>query len=190
MKNLTGFPVTIQSVSTQTTKQMRLGWSPGTSKVFSLSKCVGLPLPFSSYSYLLVLQVYKAIFTSPSSAKYVSEDDDDENMPPAKLRKISSSNKPVRRNVATKLHLNGKVTPRSIAYAAVQVCLFYYMASSPLLICDCKLHFNLQTAGSWSAICGGFDYEGLYNYIVDVFEDTPGPAAKKRAQDLLKWWSK
>lgn len=74
--------------------------------------------------YLLVLQVYKAIFTSPSSAKDVLEEDDDENMPPAKLRKTSSSSKPVRRNVASKLHLNGKVTPRSIAYAAVQVCLF------------------------------------------------------------------
>lgn len=184
MKNLTGFPVTIQSVSTQTTKQMRLGCK----SILLVKVCRFTPA--LQFIFILVLQVYKAIFTSPSSAKYVSEDDDDENMPPAKLRKISSSNKPVRRNVATKLHLNGKVTPRSIAYAAVQICLFYYMASSPLLICDCKLHFNLQTAGSWSGIYGRFDYEGLYNYIVDVFEDTPGPAAKKRAQDLLKWWSK
>ena len=38
-------------------------------------------------------------------------------------------------------------------------------------------------------IYGGFDYHGLYNYVVDVFEDTPGPATKKRAQDLLNWWS-
>jgi hypothetical protein len=53
-----------------------------------------------------------------------------------------------------------------------------------------QLHFNLQTAGSWAATYGGFDYKGLYNYIVDVFEDVPGPAAKKRAQDLLNWWSK
>ncbi|KIJ94639.1 hypothetical protein K443DRAFT_11933 [Laccaria amethystina LaAM-08-1] len=118
----------------------------------------------------LLIKVYKSIFTSPSSAKDVSEDND-ENMPPAKLQKTLSSNKPVRRNVASKLHLNGKVTPRSIAYAAVQ------------------LHFNLQTAGSWSAIYGGFNYQGLYNYVVDVFEDAPGPAAKKRAQDLLNWWS-
>ena len=49
---------------------------------------------------------------------------DDENMHPEKLQKILSSKKPVRRNVASKLYLNGKVTPRSIAYVAVQVCLF------------------------------------------------------------------
>lgn len=54
---------------------------------------------------------------------------------------------------------------------------------------DHQLHFNLQTAGTWTANYGGFDYQGLYNYVVDVFEDTPGPVAKKRAQDLLKWWS-
>ena len=59
-----------------------------------------------------------------------------------------------------------------------------------MLICDCQLHFNLQTAGSWAQFYGGFDYQGLYNYIVDVFEDTPGPASKKRAKDLLNWWAK
>jgi hypothetical protein len=56
-------------------------------------------------------------------------------------------------------------------------------------ICNCQLHFNLQTASSWTAVYGGFDYHGLYNYIVDFFEDTPGPAAKKRAQELLYWWT-
>jgi hypothetical protein len=138
--------------------------------------------------YLLVLQVYKAIFTSPSSAKDVSEEDNNENTPPAaKAQKILSSDKPVRRNVASKLHLNCKVTPRSIAYAAVQVWLSLLWHSP--LICDLQLHFNLQTAGSWSPIYGGFDYQGLYNYIVDVFEDTPGPVSKKRAQGLLNWWS-
>jgi hypothetical protein len=109
-------------------------------------------------------------------------------MPPAKSRKVLSSNKPVRRNVASKLHLNSKVTPRSIAYAAVQVCYIFIILHSPL-ICDQQLHFNLQTAGSWTPIYGGFDYQGLYNYVVDAFEDTPGPASKKRAQDLLNWWS-
>jgi hypothetical protein len=54
---------------------------------------------------------------------------------------------------------------------------------------DCQLHFNLQTAGSWTSVYGGFDYQGLHNYVVDFFEDTPGPAAKKRAQELLNWWS-
>jgi hypothetical protein len=42
---------------------------------------------------------------------------------PTKSQKISSNNS-VRRNVASKLHLNDKVTPRSVAYAAVQVCVY------------------------------------------------------------------
>lgn len=72
----------------------------------------------------MFIQVYKAIFTSPSSARDVSEEEDNtENMPPAKLQRTSSKKKPqaVRRNVASKVNLNNKVTPRSIAYAAVQV---------------------------------------------------------------------
>ncbi|KJA14120.1 hypothetical protein HYPSUDRAFT_208728 [Hypholoma sublateritium FD-334 SS-4] len=120
----------------------------------------------------LLIRVYKAIFTSPSSAKNTPDEDEDvENMPPAKLQKISSGKSPLRRNVASKVHLNDKVTSRSIAYAAVQ------------------LHFNLQTAASWASIYGGFDYQGLYNYIVDFFDDAPGPEAKKRSKDLLDWWS-
>ena len=66
---------------------------------------------------------------------------------------------------------------------------YFFIVWRSSLIHDCQLHFNLQTAGSWTAIYGGFDYKGLYNYIIDVFEDAPGPAAKKRAQDLLNWWS-
>lgn len=139
------------------------------------------------FSLYLFLQVYKSIFTSPSSAKNtLDEENDAENMPPFKSQK-TSSNKSVRRNVASKLHLNDKVTPRSVAYAAVQVCVYVVVCS--MLICDCQLHFNLQTSGSWTSVYGGFDYQELYNYVVDFFEDTPGPAAKKRAQELLNWWS-
>lgn len=53
-----------------------------------------------------------------------SEDDDAENVPPAQLQKLLSGKKAVRCNVASKLNLNNKVTPRSIAYAAVQVSFF------------------------------------------------------------------
>ena len=71
----------------------------------------------------MLSQVYKSIFTSPSSAKnLLGEESDTENLAPAKLQKTLPSNS-VRRNVASKLHLNEKVTPRSVAYAAVQVCL-------------------------------------------------------------------
>jgi hypothetical protein len=68
------------------------------------------------------------------------------------------------------------------------MCLFHGILRS-MLIHDGQLHFNLQTSGSWTSVYSGFDYKGLYNYVVDFFEDTPGPAAKKRAQELLNWWS-
>ena len=68
-------------------------------------------------------QVYKSIFTSPSSVKnLLDEENDAENVAPTKSQKISSNNS-VRRSVASKLHLNDKVTPRSVAYAAVLVCI-------------------------------------------------------------------
>ena len=69
------------------------------------------------------------------------------------------------------------------------MCLCHCILRRCILICVRELHFNLQTAGSWTSVYGGFDYNGLYNYVVDFFEDTPGPAAKKRAQELLNWWS-
>jgi hypothetical protein len=157
-----------------------------------LIKVRSFSLTFSVYQffilYLVFSQVYKSIFTSPSSAKNIlDEENDTENTAPTKSQKISSNNS-VRRNVASKLHLN-KVTPRSVAYAAVQVCAYVNVSYVVVLICDCELHFNLQTAGSWTSVYSGFDYNGLYNYVVDFFEDTPGPAAKKRAQELLNWWS-
>jgi hypothetical protein len=97
--------------------------------------------------YLMFIQVYKAIFTSPSSAKGISEEEDNvENMPPAKSQR-TSINKSVRRNVASKVHLNDKVTPRSIAYAAVQVGFFLlhvmlcsYMATSSISTCKLPIH--------------------------------------------------
>jgi hypothetical protein len=91
--------------------------------------------------------------------------------------------------VASKLHLNNKVTPRSVAYAAVQVSIYVSYIVLLVLICDFQLHFNLQTAASWTPVYGGFNYRGLYDYVVDFFEDTPGPAARKRAQELLNWWT-
>ena len=124
--------------------------------------------------------MFSQVYKTPSSAKNLSDEENDtENVAPTKSRKISSNNS---------VHLNDKVTPRSVAYAAVQVCVCQYPTLS-ILICGFELHFNLQTAGSWTPVYGGFDYLGLYNYVVDFFEDTLGPAAKKRAQELLNWWS-
>lgn len=74
----------------------------------------------SSYtaSLLLSQQAYKYLFTSPSS---VSEDDAEglENPRPSKRAKKALT--ATRANVALLIGLNS-VTPRSIAYVAVQVC--------------------------------------------------------------------
>jgi hypothetical protein len=92
--------------------------------------------------YLVFPQVYKSIFTSPSSAKNTLEDA--ENMPPTKSQKTSSNNS-VRRNVASKLHLNDKVTPRSVAYAAVQVCLRRGILYCSPLICETVTASSIST---------------------------------------------
>jgi hypothetical protein len=93
-------------------------------------------------------QVYKSIFTSPSSAKNILDEENDENMTPSKSPKTSSNNS-VRRNVASKLHLNDKVTPRSVAYAAVQVCvyvtisyvvLYLFVTASSISTCKLQVH--------------------------------------------------
>lgn len=114
-----------------------------------------------------------SIFTSPSSAADVADDSDSEreNEPPSKASKLSQSRKKVTKsNVASKLHMNDKVTPRSIAYAAVQVLTRCISLKYILMFTLLQLHFNLQTAERWCEIYGGFDYRGLYNYIVDFLK--------------------
>jgi hypothetical protein len=138
-------------------------------------------------------KVYKSIFTSLSSAAEVTNDceSDQENEPMSKVAKLSQSRKKVtKRNVASRLHMNDKVTPRSITYAAVLVSFFVItLISAIVLNPNSQLHYNLQTAERWYEIYGGFDYHALYNEIVDYFEDVPTPAAKKRAQNLMDWWT-
>ena len=127
------------------TSQMWIGWNRGTWKAHFSSKYVDFLLLFQFFiSYLVFSQVYKSIFTSPSSAKNILDDENDaENMAPTKSQKMSS-NSSVRRNVASKLHLD-KVTPRSVAYAAVQVCVYVsvsyvvvYLSVTESSISTCK----------------------------------------------------
>ena len=112
--------------------------------------------------YLLVLQVYKSIFTSSSSAKDIQlqKERHDENTPPEKLQRVLSSSKPVCHSMATKLHLNGKVTPRSIAYSAVHVCLFLLydilcssVTSSSIFTCKLRVHGPRFMVDSTTKVC-------------------------------------
>ncbi|KAJ3820685.1 hypothetical protein F5880DRAFT_1733206 [Lentinula raphanica] len=123
-------------------------------------------LPDEGYlqSYLL-LQVYRTIYTSPSSANEQSEDV--ENLPPANKKQASNSR---RAHVANIIHLS-EVTGRSIAYAAVH------------------LHLALTDASRWVHSYDGYNYHDLWNFIVDFFEDPIDDEAAKQAKELLKWWT-
>jgi len=52
-----------------------------------------------------------------------------------------------------------------------------------------QLAFNLNDAVQWTESYNGFSYCAFYNFIVDYFDVTSGCVAKKRADDLLKWWN-
>ena len=79
--------------------------------------------------YLIFCKTYSSIFISPSSSE--SFDDEDENGSARKKQRTSTSQrKATKCNVANILGMNGQVTPRSIAYAAV-------------LVCQCKFYFIL-----------------------------------------------
>jgi hypothetical protein len=52
-----------------------------------------------------------------------------------------------------------------------------------------QLRFALSSLNNWSEIDGDFSYCDFYNFIVDYFEITPGPRAKARVEDLLRWWT-
>ena len=81
-----------------------------------------------------------------------------------------------------------EVTPRSIAYACVQVC-YLKSCNLPILILP-QLHFALTDAPHWTEIHRGFNYRDLYNFIVDYFEVTDTPEAKEQARALLNWWTR
>ncbi|KAG1717802.1 hypothetical protein EDD22DRAFT_964401 [Suillus occidentalis] len=104
----------------------------------------------------LLLQAFKAIFTSPSSAKDVDGDGEGANIIENNRRaRRDISGRKVKTHVAQIIKMH-KVTPRSIAYAA------------------CQLRFALSSVTSWCSIDGDFDYVQFWRNIVDFFERAPG----------------
>ncbi|KAI6143765.1 hypothetical protein BKA82DRAFT_4331182 [Pisolithus tinctorius] len=126
----------------------------------------------TAYSWPLFLYenfeyVFKFIFTSPSSIRDLDED----RATPGRHQGSSNQKAATKNHVASILGMKA-VTPRSIAYTAVQV------------------RFALSSANTWHNVDGNFDYSQFYNAILDFFEDLPGPAAKKRVDELLAWWNR
>ncbi|KAG1904138.1 uncharacterized protein F5891DRAFT_1184315 [Suillus fuscotomentosus] len=121
----------------------------------------------------LLLQAFKAIFTSPSSAREVAGDGDADNVIQANRRanKDSHFGKKVKTHVAQIIKMH-TVTPRSIAYVS------------------CQLRFALSSVNSWRSIDGDFDYIPFWQNIVDFFERPPGRTAQQNVKRLLAWWTR
>ncbi|KAG1884330.1 hypothetical protein F4604DRAFT_1919497 [Suillus subluteus] len=121
---------------------------------------------------LIALQAFKAVFTSPSSAREAEGDGDGadvlENNRRAQRR---SDQTKVKTCVASIINMK-KVTPRAIAYVVCQVC------------------FALSSVSSWRTVDGDFDYEAFWCNIMDFFEDVPGPVTKHKVDKLLEWWTR
>ncbi|KAG2737537.1 hypothetical protein P692DRAFT_20883456 [Suillus brevipes Sb2] len=120
----------------------------------------------------ILVQAFKAVFTSPSSAKEADGDGEGAD--------IIENNRRARRAlyqvkvktcVASIINMR-KVTARSIAYVV------------------CQVRFALSSVSSWRTVDGDFDYEAFWNNIVDFFEAVPGPVARQRVDKLLEWWTR
>ncbi|KAG1733769.1 hypothetical protein EDD22DRAFT_960178 [Suillus occidentalis] len=120
----------------------------------------------------ILLQAFKAVFTSPSSAKDVEGDGDGADVIISNRRARKSFNTiKVKKHVAQIIKME-KVTPRSIAYIV------------------CQVRFALSSVTSWRSIDGDFDYVHFWRIIVDFFEKPPGRDARLRAEKLLEWWTR
>jgi hypothetical protein len=77
-------------------------------------------LIFTLFLIFIILEVFCAIFTSPSSADGFEEETAEG--PARKKQRTAGQKKATKSNVASLLNMDGKVSGRSIAYAAVLVC--------------------------------------------------------------------
>lgn len=116
------------------------------------------------------MKVFCAIFTSPSSADGFEEETVEG--PARKKQRTAGQKKATKSNVASLLNMDGKVSGRSIAYAAV------------LLV------FNLTDATQWSESYNSFSFVAFYNFLVDYFEEFRNDSSKKRVNTLLSWWNR
>ncbi|KAG1817670.1 uncharacterized protein BJ212DRAFT_1480228 [Suillus subaureus] len=121
----------------------------------------------------LLVQAFKAIFTSPSSAKEVANEGDGANIITNNrcAKKDLYSGKKVKTHVAQIIKMH-KVTPRSIAYVS------------------CQLQFTLSSVTSWRSIDNDFDYTLFWQSIIDFFEWPPGHTAQRKVEQLLAWWTR
>ncbi|KAG2119242.1 hypothetical protein BD769DRAFT_1362187, partial [Suillus cothurnatus] len=120
----------------------------------------------------LLIQAYKAVFTSPSSVKDVEGDGNGADViSNNQWAKKSLSGIKVKKHIAQIIHMD-KVTPRLIAYIT------------------CQVQFALSSVTSWRSMDGDFDYLQFWRSIVDFFKRAPGREANCRIERLLEWWTR
>ncbi|KIK76228.1 hypothetical protein PAXRUDRAFT_170574, partial [Paxillus rubicundulus Ve08.2h10] len=118
----------------------------------------------------LLVQAFRHVFTSPTSA--LKMDNEDEDTDAGQLRKRGKyDERRTRSHVAALLGMKS-VSPRAIAYIAVQ------------------LRFALSSCGSWRIVDGEFNYQKFYNNIVHFFEGADTPEEKSIIERLLLWWNR
>jgi len=80
-----------------------------------------------------------------------------------------------------------EVTPRQIAYAAVQVLYFpSRLLSFYVLILKLKARFAISSCETWGPKDKSFSHVNFYNHVVEIFEKM-GPEWR---QETLDWWKK
>ncbi|KAG2127287.1 uncharacterized protein EDB93DRAFT_1257071 [Suillus bovinus] len=127
----------------------------------------------------ILLQGYKAIFTSPSSTKDIEGNGDGTDVIANNQHaKQSFCRIKVKKYVAQIIKMD-KVTPRSITYVACQV--------EGERECE---NDEDDKVTSWWSIDNDFDYIQFWWSIVDLFEKPPGREAQFRVNKLLEWWTR
>ena len=141
---------------------------------------------------MIVLQAFKHIFTSPSSAdsEDVVDDTDqeDETEPPPKRRR-GSSEKRSRAYIAALIGMKS-VSPRAIAYTAVQVSIVTGKTKKDFTEIENKLRFALSSCNSWRVVDEDFDYDKFYHNITTFFEGVHTAQDKSFISKLLLWWNR
>jgi hypothetical protein len=144
---------------------------------------------FMISSLLITLQAFKAIFTSPSSAKEAEGDgygaDILEN---SRCAQWKSQQTKVKTCIASITNMK-KVMPCAITYVVCQVS-YYYCHYVQHLTLMRKVCFTLSSVTSWRSMDGDFDYEAFWSNIVDFFEDIPSPVMRRKVDKLLEWWTR
>ncbi|KAF9058639.1 hypothetical protein BDP27DRAFT_1240472, partial [Rhodocollybia butyracea] len=120
---------------------------------------------------VLLVQTWREIFMHngaiDDTGDFASDKDGNASVPAPQRKKAKRS---TRKCIADILNMT-QVTARSIAYCAVM------------------LRFALSPVEIWGKD-ESFNYEGLYNTILDYFEcPEPGSVGADHANDLLKWWN-